>query len=254
MKNINRLCAACLLFFTFNLNVMSQTNPGNWVEGNASYPSEVIYTGAGFYYNEPIFIRASQDLLFDFYFVIYFGVQIKYDGGAWQDLVYQQKGSGFLPFTVPWTTPGQHTLGMRWIDIYGSWTEFEWTVYIMPEATKYYYDDSGNHMVMWDANGVLENPFLMVEGFDPLNELNENQYYAGANEVIQPLIANGYDVIVLQFIDGGDDLVQNAGIVKNAIQYLNSIKSGNEPNIVAGVSMGAVLSRYALAKAEDGEK
>ena len=63
--------------------------------------------------------------------------------------------------------------------------------------------------------------------------------------------ANGQDVIILNFDEGAIDMETNAQYVSKAVRYINSIKSGSASVKLAGVSMGGVVCRYALAEAEE---
>ena len=56
--------------------------------------------------------------------------------------------------------------------------------------------------------------------------------------------------MIYDYADGAIDIAENAQYVKNAVNYINSIKIGNTRIILGGVSMGGVVCRYALAEAE----
>lgn len=104
---------------------------------------------------------------------------------------------------------------------------------------------------------------LLVEGFDPRNdrsfyteldddELNRNTYYVSNQQGLLDSMRNlGWTVIVLDHADGGADIAETAMLTVSAIQYINNVKSGDDPIIVAGASMGATVTRYALAWMEN---
>lgn len=121
----------------------------------------------------------------------------------------------------------------------------------------------------YDSPGQLDKPFVFVEGID----FNRTEHYptrngdfgwcqfAGGNDpqysflynmpnLIEQLRQNGYDIILLDFYDGADFVESNAELLKELIRLINLYKVGEEPNIIAGASMGGQVSRYALAAME----
>lgn len=93
-------------------------------------------------------------------------------------------------------------------------------------------------------------PVLMVEGFDPLNQKFPEDYYNLTWGLVNTdLIPNGYEVFILNFHDGGRDLRLNAEVVLKALEKVHEI-CPNYKIALAGLSMGGVIARYALAKKE----
>ncbi|MCK6603070.1 MAG: alpha/beta hydrolase, partial [Bacteroidetes bacterium] len=122
---------------------------------------------------------------------------------------------------------------------------------LVPTADKRY-GETNDFLDCYQSDNPLHNkPLLIVEGFDALNQTWPSYYYHLLWKIIKDdLLANGYDVYFLNFADGGRDLRENADVLKYALDKVNSL-SGNGDNIIlAGLSMGGVISRYALAKAE----
>ena len=117
----------------------------------------------------------------------------------------------------------------------------------------------------------LRKPLILMDGFNPAELTPENPRGLTYESFIDymdkfatkyfdyyPLKANleegGYDIVYIDFDHGAGDLRKNADIVKKTIERVNEIKAENnstEPNILYGVSMGGVLSRYALLEMED---
>ncbi|UUV22124.1 GPI inositol-deacylase [Paenimyroides aestuarii] len=60
-----------------------------------------------------------------------------------------------------------------------------------------------------------------------------------------------YDIIYVDWINGMDYMERNAYALEEAIKWVNSIKQGNEPNVIIGQSMGGVVTRYALTDMEN---
>lgn len=65
----------------------------------------------------------------------------------------------------------------------------------------------------------------------------------------------GYDLIFVDFNNGTDDITRNAELIEEVIAWVNANKVPNsnnsniiEQNVVMGLSMGGLVSRYALAE------
>lgn len=121
---------------------------------------------------------------------------------------------------------------------------------------------------------VLRKPIIIVEGLDTHNynttDVNSTlpqlgdfgwpqMYNREPNRwpqmqqmpiLLDQLTADGFDIILLDFWSGADYIQRNAFVLVKLIQQINSVKSGNSPNIVLGASMGGQVARYALAYME----
>lgn len=101
-----------------------------------------------------------------------------------------------------------------------------------------------------DEECTSKIPVLMVEGFDPPNEKFPELYYNLTWELVNTdLYPHGYEVFILNFHDGGRDLRPNADVLIKAIEKVHEI-CPNYKIVVAGLSMGGPIARYALAKRE----
>lgn len=121
--------------------------------------------------------------------------------------------------------------------------------------------------VACSGDGVIRKPLIVIEGFDvgnlldPENEFGMTDYttFKKSFEFIEDsnladLLLNGsreYDVFYINWRNGVDYMQRNAYAVQEVIRWVNSIKVGNEPNVVLGQSMGGVIGRYALADMEE---
>ncbi len=118
------------------------------------------------------------------------------------------------------------------------------------------------------ANNIVK-PFIVVEGYDITDAsqlLKANNY--SINSLIQEWNKNefsiafdfnkkldeeaGYDLIFIDYYTMRD-ITENADYLLQAIDWINSQKVNNavgvrEQNVVMGISMGGLVSRYALAK------
>jgi hypothetical protein len=64
------------------------------------------------------------------------------------------------------------------------------------------------------------------------------------------MIRHGYDIIYLDFANGGADIRANAKVLEELINEVNHLKTGNHPITIIGESMGGLVSRYALTDME----
>lgn len=116
------------------------------------------------------------------------------------------------------------------------------------------------------TDGILDRPLILVEGFDPENAFNYRENYltirtalavtlneATGQTLAQALEAAGYDLIFVNYGNGGDDIKRNAYLLENIIQWVNqqtAAVGSTQRNVVIGVSMGGLVARYALRDME----
>ncbi len=118
------------------------------------------------------------------------------------------------------------------------------------------------------GNQSLRRPFIYVEGFNPdafgdldfadlWQALNDYRIGFPANDGFTDIWNNlqqgGYDLVYINFDEGGGDLLENALVLEAAIDWVNQTKAANgstEPNVVWGESMGGVVARIALREME----
>lgn len=96
-------------------------------------------------------------------------------------------------------------------------------------------------------------PLLMPDGYsyiDFLQELNSQATRFNAltfNDNLDNVA--GYDLVFLNFRDGTDDIIRNALLLEEVINWVNNNKAtGAQQNVIIGISMGGLVSRYCLAK------
>lgn len=135
-------------------------------------------------------------------------------------------------------------------------------------ATKSHLGELGslNLTIRCSGDGIINNPLIVVEGFDIGNLFDpENEYGTtnirtfrdavefGSNELNNLLFNTGreYDIIYVDWINGMDYMERNAYALEEAIKWVNSIKQGNAANVIIGQSMGGVVTRYALTDMEN---
>jgi len=94
----------------------------------------------------------------------------------------------------------------------------------------------------------IVNPVIIVEGFPgghPSDYLYELLDQAGT---VAALHANGYDLVIVGLDNGLIPIQANAGVLVECIREAR--RRTRQPLVVGGLSMGGVISRYALAQME----
>ncbi len=102
-------------------------------------------------------------------------------------------------------------------------------------------------------DGSYHDPVVVVEGFDPLNETLPARVYAQINSRggIDAARAAGRAVWFVNLGDGGGAIAANADLVSSAVQQAANYGGLVNAKVdVVGLSMGGVISRYALAQDE----
>ena len=127
----------------------------------------------------------------------------------------------------------------------------------------------GNAYTLLSTDGVFDKPFVFVEGidfgtdhlptrngtfgWDAFSSGSATGEYAMLQLMpywIDTLQQHGYDLVLVDFYDGARDIRENAALVEKIIHLCNAHKSSNESIVVAGASMGGLISRYALRNME----
>ncbi len=125
---------------------------------------------------------------------------------------------------------------------------------------------TGEYKIYYDnVDGILDKPIFFIDGFDPddartIPLMYEQLNFGNPVQNLAELVRDeGFDLVLVNFpnytsitdgttmIDGGADFIQrNAFILVELLNTINSMKVGDEENVVIGPSMGGLISRYAL--------
>lgn len=127
----------------------------------------------------------------------------------------------------------------------------------------------GNAYSLMSTDGIFDKPFVFVEGIDfgtdhlPTRNgtFGWDAFSSGASTGqyamlqlmpywIDTLQQHGYDIVLIDFYDGARNIKENAALLEKAINLCNAYKNSNESIVVAGASMGGLISRYALRNME----
>ncbi|NRQ39166.1 hypothetical protein HII36_46200 [Nonomuraea sp. NN258] len=111
------------------------------------------------------------------------------------------------------------------------------------------------HVHLAPGNRGLTRPMIFADGFNHgpsdlpglWNHLNAPQ----GNHLLDRLLAAGIDVVLLGFDVRHDYLQANAGVAVSCIQRAITERLGGDALTVGGVSMGGMVTRYALAAMEE---
>ena len=113
----------------------------------------------------------------------------------------------------------------------------------------------------------IQKPFIWAEGYNPvvgpidlslsvedaIDRLSRDETLLHGQRLYDHLIENGYDIILLDYADGGDYLKRTGEFIEESIRWINTKKHAacsNEKNIIMGQSMGGVCSMLALKEME----
>jgi hypothetical protein len=127
----------------------------------------------------------------------------------------------------------------------------------------------GNAYSLLSEDGIFDKPFVFVEGIDFGNDhlptrngtFGWDAFSSGSATGqyamlqlmpywIDTLQQHGYDIVLVDFYDGARDIRENAALVEKIIYLCNVHKNSDESIVVAGASMGGLISRYALRNME----
>lgn len=184
-----------------------------------------------------------------------FKLELNYDNQGYQTAHQELSGFesyGWIDPPAFFKTIGNHNLKVRYgVLPSGDYIYREYNVKVVPDCSKYYKENGfGNDITLFENNNVgIKKPILIVEGFDPTNVDYPEFYRDRADALINQLLAENYKVYMLDLSLNGQDMRNNAAVVHSAINYLSSINN-NQQVVAGGISMGGVILRYCLAKAE----
>lgn len=100
-----------------------------------------------------------------------------------------------------------------------------------------------------DGHDELERPFIFADGFN-YGRSDLPGLFAHFSVFFEQLLAAGIDVVLIGFEQRHTHIQANAGVVISAINEVITQRRGEEQLVVGGVSMGGIITRYALAEME----
>jgi hypothetical protein len=99
----------------------------------------------------------------------------------------------------------------------------------------------------------FDKPLLIIEGLDPFEVQSGQDIYDKYNAIGFTSIveSEGYDILCLSWSNSRQNVHQNVEVLKNLLNEINSLKTGDYEIIIIGQCMGAVISRLALVEMEN---
>jgi hypothetical protein len=100
----------------------------------------------------------------------------------------------------------------------------------------------------------IKKPIIVIEGYDIFFDESCDEiyrHYINYGGLGDNLRANGYDIITFNLSYPMAALQPNALIFANFLEFINENKTGDEELIIMGVSMGGLITRYALTYMEE---
>jgi hypothetical protein len=123
-----------------------------------------------------------------------------------------------------------------------------------------------------NSTGQLRKPLIVAEGFDaygimpgllntdinvflkmspyPNNDFGKIDLNYSDGNLKDKIDISQYDIVYVDNNIGTDDIRRNAKLFEEAINWVNAHKTGGQPNVVMGLSMGGLVARYALRDME----
>ncbi len=178
-------------------------------------------------------------------------------------------GAGFRPvrfdepFRPAWDAPGPRTLALRatWPDGSARTAAFRFDVVRMATPAP---DDTllvagaapwggvtatgKAYVALAPGHAALENPVVVVEGFDLDDSMGWDRLYELLNQenLLEDLRAAGFDAVVLDFDSATEPIQRNALVVARLLQDVAAAVDPSRTTFLVGASMGGLCARYAL--------
>lgn len=118
------------------------------------------------------------------------------------------------------------------------------------------------HVYLACGHEDIVKPFIWCEGYNPVvGGIDQGLDFSKAllrinyedenleKSLLAMLLDEGYDIIVLDYQDGGNYIQRNAYFFVEALKWINEVKREQgsiEKNVVMGQSMGGMVARYGL--------
>jgi hypothetical protein len=191
--------------------------------------------------------------------------EINFDNAGFQTTTFTSGATNIGWITPPasFMTVGEHNLKVKFLPSAASTFLFrEYRISVTAASSKLFIDNTqalrnngsplttGNVITLWDnPNCSNAEPLLLSEGFDATNVQFPESYRFRGNALINNLFTLGYKVYILNYNLANQDMKSNAAVYSSAIKFISQINN-NRDVFAAGISMGGIITRFALAKAE----
>lgn len=129
------------------------------------------------------------------------------------------------------------------------------------------YGSATLQMALILGNEEITKPFIIAEGFDPgaitnpekalgdtdMRSFDNSLVFSGSNlrnKIDVDFDSQSYDIIYINWNNGVADIRNNSKVLEAVLNWVNTEKDGDEPNVLLGQSMGGLVGRYTLARME----
>jgi hypothetical protein len=251
-------------------NAQSSQNPADysWQNPSNNLQGITIYVPPATQPNTPPIFMQQNNGRFSFSIAYsgqaFYKIELSYDNAPYST-IFEATGStlpkeyhGWITPPSSFTTFGGHTLKVKYQNTIGNTYTRNYDVYVVEDCDGFYMDNvtAGttdfyrNKLTLWEgSNPSNQKAVLLVSGFNAYNTLPAEYYRFAGTNLFQEFLDNNYKVYVLTFAFNAQDLKSNAAVVHSAVEYISSLNNNNDI-ILAGMSMGGVITRYTLAKDE----
>ncbi len=122
-----------------------------------------------------------------------------------------------------------------------------------PQVTSFHYEKSWlnghpGYITEWRIAGAFDKPIIVVLGYDPSNDYSVYDAISMYGSLIDQMNAEGYDIIVFDYVDGDTWIQDNADNLADFIRYVDSYFSGDYTLALIGASMGGIVGRTMFAQ------
>ncbi len=179
------------------------------------------------------------------------------DGAGYRPIRFDE------PFRPAWGSPGKRTLRLRaeWPDGSARGASFGFDVVRMATPAP---DDTlqvtgaapwggltatgSAYVALAPGHAALENPVVVVEGFDLDDSMGWDRLYELLNQenLLEDLRSAGFDAVVLDFDSATEPVQRNAMVVAQLLQDVAAATDPERTTFLVGASMGGLCARYAL--------
>ncbi|MEM9823074.1 MAG: T9SS type A sorting domain-containing protein [Bacteroidota bacterium] len=188
-------------------------------------------------------------------------VSVSVNGGAYQTLyngnIFNYKLNVYWTSSSAFSTVGNHTLTVKFKRAISGITYTRYRHYdikVVAKSDELHLDQYRNSIRVWKSDYPNAKPFLVSVGLDAHNIWPEQFQRYNVGSLFDCLLDNSdhpHDVYVLYYRYNPQDMRNNAAVYHSAVTYVSNQKYGGKKIVAGGRSMGGIISRYALAKAEE---
>ncbi len=104
------------------------------------------------------------------------------------------------------------------------------------------------HIYLGRGHTSPQHPIILAAGFDSTADPTDVYTIVNLHATAEKLRARGYDIIIVTYGDSTQSIVNNAAVFRDCVERAK--KCTTNPLIAGGLSMGGLVSRWALAEME----